>query len=851
MLAINATQSWPSMVSSRLTKVCFWIRIRRFSTSRTAKILRTLAERNTTDSSSLSSVVTQRTSTTDVLKPRPRNLVASKSPYIADVLTKYKNDKTTTLTSKSTRSEVAAATDLATCSLALAKCSASPSIRRSDLESDLMIVLFSDTEEALRKHSQRLDSGGVESARLLVSILHSLARLSRSAHASSPLYSLSSSAAGLLLAEGGGEKLEQLPPRSLSMAAWALSRLGYKNEGLFVRIAELALDGTVCSSWPRWTGSNLDSNQVNGVAKTSSSEKRKIAQSKQESGSPFEPMELSMLTTAIATTLRSSTRSGYLDRFSSFYDPSSSHLYSNQALVSLACSLSASDKVTSGEDKMGTRRKVALTSISEELSSRLDLAASSSSSPKTLNSSNQEVRYNLVGDEDEGVSFGSALSPMEISMSLRAFSKNSVEIHHSHQFVRATVNFLATTGLGSFPPEALTSTAFAVARAKFDEPPSRSFWDAVLSASMVHLRQKQLRASEISSLLWSLTTSSFGGTGAQDFARSALTLVKERPFFFSLPALAQTLWACSLQNVYDGDAFRAAFEHILSTSEMMSTDYARKKVAAMKSNSGYMNRPPPNPDSVLSFLLDEEPPIHLASGVTKIQSQLFIALLGLQLDAPNETHKVLSALPPAAVGAWRRALLRQTPKTSRFQSDVSRILSLSGVPHVQEHATASGLICDLLLTPPHQPLSDGSTSSPLQEEKMGSQTVIEVQGPTHFIRGEEVSNALAKDFSGALTLRADAALLRAKQRYTATTAASTSSAVEDPLSRILFGGLGSGSTAMEAARKLLQPTIKTQAKLRWLQSLGYTVKTVDFIEWNDAVSTEDKQELLEIKGIKK
>jgi len=661
-----------------------------------------------------------------------------------------------------------------------------------------------------------------------------------------------------LLAEGGGEKLEQLPPRSLSMAAWALSRLGHRNEELFARIAELALDGKVCSSWPRWTGgSNLSSSQVNGVAKSSSSEKKKIAQLKQESGSPFEPMELAMLTTAIATTLSSSTRSGYLDRFSSFYNPSSSHLYSNQALVSLACSLSAADKVTSGEDKMGTRRKLALTSISEELSNRLDLAASSSSSssssspPLSPSSSNQEVRYNLVGDEDEGVAFGSALSPKEISMSLRAFSKNSEEIHHSHQFVRATVNFLAATGLGSFPPEALTSTAFAVARAKFDEPPSRSFWDAVLSASTDHLRQKQLRASEISSLLWSLTTSSIGGTGAQDFARSALTLVKERPFSFSLPALAQTLWACSLQNVYDGDAFRAAFEHILSTSEMMSTDNARKKVAAMKSNSGYMSRPPPDPDSVLSFLLDEEPPVHLASGVTKIQSQLFIALLGLQLDAPNETHKVLSALPPAAVGAWRQALLRQTPKTSRFQSDVSRILSLSGVPHVQEHATASGLICDLLLSPPPQPRSNGSTSSPLQEEKMGSQTVIEVQGPTHFVRGEEVSNALAKDFSGALTLRADAALLRAKQRSMATTSVSTSSAVEDPLSRILFGGLGSGSTAMEAARKLLQPTIKTQAKHRWLQTLGYKVKTVDFIEWNEAVSTEDKQELLEIKGIKK
>jgi hypothetical protein len=128
-----------------------------------------------------------------------------------------------------------------------------------------------------------------------------------------------------------------------------------------------------------------------------------------------------------------------------------------------------------------------------------------------------------------------------------------------------------------------------------------------------------------------------------------------------------------------------------------------------------------------------------------------------------------------------------------------------------------------------------------------SQTVIEVQGPTHFIRGEEVSNALAKDFSGALTLKADAVL---KARRRATSAAVTAAA-EDPLSRILFGGLGSGSTAMEAVRKLLQPTIKTQAKRRWLQAMGYTVTSVDFVEWSDAVSTEEKVELLENKGIKK
>jgi hypothetical protein len=776
------------------------------------------------------------------------------SNTITEVLTTYYNNKATSsaaLTSKGTTSSANSTTsDLTTCSLALAKCSASLSISRSDVESDLMIALFLDTDKALQKHSQHFNDGGVENTRLLVSILHSLARLSRSASSSSPLFSLSSTVAGILLSEGS-DRLVELPPRSLSMAAWALSRLGHKNEDLFSRIAELALEGKVCSSWPRWPGSNNidDTNRV--IEKSSSNEKKKIAQLRQESGSPFEPMELAMLTTAIAASLRSSTRSAILDRLSSFYIASNSHLYSNQALVSLACSFSIVDKgVSSGEEIMATRRQSALRSISEVLSSRLDTAASSSSSSSgtttsssstsssTLtSSSNQEMIYNLVGDEfgENNVDSTRSLTPSEIATALRAFS-TSVGPHLSHQYLSATVNYLTTTGLGSFSSEALTSTAFAVARAKFDEPPSQAFWAAVLSASASRLRQNQLRASEVSSILWSLTTSSFGGKDCNEFASSALQVVSQRPYSFSLPALAQTLWACSLQNVYDGAAFKTAFEHIISTSEMTSADQGRKKV---HNTFGTTRR---DPDLMSSFLLDEQPPAHLSSGVTKIQSQLFTALLGLQLDSPSEAEKVLSIIPPTVVSTWRRALLKQAPKSSRFQSDVSRILSLSGVPHVQEHATVAGLICDILLGTPSSHTSSGFSTSPQR-----SQTVIEVQGPTHFIRGEEVSNALAKDFSGALTLKADA-VLKARRR---TSSAAVTAAAEDPLSRILFGGLGSGSTAMEAVRKLLQPTIKTQAKRRWLQAMGYTVTSVDFVEWSDAVSTEEKVELLENKGIKK
>lgn len=403
--------------------------------------------------------------------------------------------------------------------------------------------------------------------------------------------------------------------------------------------------------------------------------------------------------------------------------------------------------------------------------------------------------------------------------------------------------------VSTFDSESMANIAWSYARCRYDSPSTHAMWAAMQASATARVqRLTQLQDQErsevgkdqnsgssrasrqismmstkphhVATLCWAASRSSIA---AQPLLRCALRHAGSHTASYSIPALAQILWSAALQNTYDATAFKSIFEHILALAEQQQSKASANDDAAASSD---------HPDSMAAALL--QPAGNGARGVSKIQSQLHIALRGILVDQPVAASEAgISDLVPASVQeAWFASVLKQEPRSSALQSSVSRVLTSAGIQHLQEHMTPEGLLCDVVI---HDTGSIGASNGAAHKHalKAGERgIVIEVQGPVHFIRGIDVAQSMTRDSdTGTVSFKPLDMML---------------SSVSDGLPA---DASITNSKTLDAARSVLVPDLRTRAKTRWLKATGYRVIAVNFAEWAGCPSTQEKLELLYEKGV--
>ena len=372
----------------------------------------------------------------------------------------------------------------------------------------------------------------------------------------------------------------------------------------------------------------------------------------------------------------------------------------------------------------------------------------------------------------------------------------------------------------------LASTAWAVARARYEGPHSPAFWAATLASARARLAigtwGRSLRAGDVGTLAWAVTMAS---VPAQAFCADALAAAAARPSHFSLLALAQICWAAAIQGVVTHAALTPILAHVIESAEIAEALEKREGRKVSKS-----------PDAFVAMLL--HPVIStndvegiLASTTKRVQGQLYTALLALSVGG-GELGAAHAIVPEITIRAWKSALAGAT-RSSRLHADVSRVLTAAGLAHSNEVTTPAGLVVDILLG------NDELVNVVESKNALPSQgiIIIEVQGPSHFTRGLDTAAALTSlsrvgdGAGGTPVLAIDALLARGPGDDSI------------PLS------LGGDADAAAAAATVLVPTLRTRAKRGWLASAGFQIVEINFAEWASRASTQEKMELLSEKGV--
>jgi hypothetical protein len=735
-------------------------------------------------------------------------------------------------------------------------------------------------------------AAGAHDPRVLASLLHSLAKLQGAVRN------------GKLLAAATERlvpSLGELPPRPLAMAAWALARTGRREPALFRTVAGLLTTG-VCASWPKWTpqgGSGPPAEAERGGRAAAAAAAARAARE----GSPFAPSDLALLATAFATAGAFDAKAH--SALAHFAAPLLEH-FPQSSLISLAWACSSSlrqaQRGQGGTEDQDSRLRF-LFETAEEVNLRLSIAvekeaqmpgrprpAAAPLEPDALEKSHlaavaatrarnsDSASWNAL--EDEGAEGGDSslaassrnepMSPRALATVLHAFGSAGLRVPHllgttarfilsapsspqrrgAHRGLLSSSSFLTTVD-----SESLARIAWAFARARYSTPASQALWEGVVTEAAARTAAATAqggtkgsssahgtRPAHIATWCWAATSAS---VPARPLLRAALAYAGPHAASFSVPALAQLLWAAAVQGEYGAEPgdVRAILEHVLAVAELKQRGAGAGSGASANpgaSSGRGSSLEGWDPDAVAASLLlaPGDAGSGGASGVRKAQAQLYTAVVGLRLDklggpasAGASVHhgwgEAADTVPAAVLPVWRAALLHEEPRVSRLQEDVSRSLSSAKIEHVLEHVTEHGLVCDILVPPPKKAGVRGGVRG----------LVIEVQGPAHFARGLDVAQALRRDASGSVSFTPrDMVVLRDGGAGAWGDAAGDRAASPSPtLSSDLAGHL--------------RPSLRTYAKTRWLRAAGYEVVAVSFAEWATAPSSQEKLELLHGKGL--
>ena len=399
--------------------------------------------------------------------------------------------------------------------------------------------------------------------------------------------------------------------------------------------------------------------------------------------------------------------------------------------------------------------------------------------------------------------------------------------------------------MSEVPAPTVAQAAWTFARSRFESAATPAFWAAAVERAVDALAARDMRGGDVGTVAWATTMASIP---AGVFVSSSLAAAAAHPASFALPALAQILFATGVQRSARvegvstrGDAARvvAVLEHVLRRAEEH----------AVKIERGGTPAPSTDPDAVARWLCCDGDNGRASAGVAppaahatleRIQGQLYTAVLSFALSARGgegesddaEAAAVIAAVPPRVLSKWRNTLVGM-PTPSRLHADVSRVLQRAGIAHSSEVATPEGLLIDIVL-------GDRPSAAAVDAAPFGARSAshtrplaIEVQGPAHFTSGYEAAAALISASGGA---RKHSLALSQPKLSDAALAAAVPLVVED---------CGSNRGDKHA----LVPTLRTRAKRAWLLAAGYDVVEVDFLEWAEAPSTEEKMELLARKGV--
>ena len=355
------------------------------------------------------------------------------------------------------------------------------------------------------------------------------------------------------------------------------------------------------------------------------------------------------------------------------------------------------------------------------------------------------------------------------------------------------------------------------------------------------LRLSGLRTHHAATVLWATTVASVSARGLARSAVASLAL-PGRAAAYSLPALAQLMWAAGIQGagiaganengkcwgdmhagvpddaVYAG--FSAGWSHVVDLVRVSEAKVALGYAPHSPLFRQVADAPPGASDTVDNFhardwdglandLMMPAPP---GSAVARLQAQLYTSWLALSLDALTPTAgggtHPCGTLPPSVVAAlaalpmplrvvWRAAVASVEPCVSPLQESVVTTLARLGVRCLPEAVTPEGLSVDALLC-----------------SSNGPSIAVEMNGPHHYVGGDAHVAMAASAAASRWTLDRD-----------------------------------DYEEGMPAPRSVLVPTLKTAAKQRWLAASGFRPVSISWLDWQRAPSTEERAELFEAKGI--
>jgi hypothetical protein len=353
-----------------------------------------------------------------------------------------------------------------------------------------------------------------------------------------------------------------------------------------------------------------------------------------------------------------------------------------------------------------------------------------------------------------------------------------------------------------------------------------------------------INPTDLASILHACADASVAAT---PLARTALVHLSQNLSSFTVPTAARVLWAAALQGVYSPLTSAAVFRRVCRHSSAVLADKIGESLELGDEGALYATTAfvPEGSTSSQPSKSSAALPTRKQRSVRIVQSQLYMAWMGLSLEGPSDaiTKAALDTVPQSVLSAWRSsyALADGDVHSSALHTEVSRLLSLASVKHELEFLLPEGIRVDVIVPAEFTTLhvAPGQHRRPV--------VVLEVNGPSHYAPSPQslfdVENAAAAANRDALspTFRPVDTLLQPVSLSTLASFRTTSESVFD-LSERSDAGLAQRSPP-------LAPSLRTRARSRWIKAAGYACVTVDWSEWADRPSTEERLELLADKGI--
>jgi hypothetical protein len=652
------------------------------------------------------------------------------------------------------------------------------------------------------------------------------------------------------------------PPRSLAMLAWAGPRLGMRDGAFYSNLWE-ATRGGVCGGWPKWIAPPPPGQRM--PPRTAAVD---------AAASPFEPIDLALLIAGFAAAGSAAATPAVYNGLAAWVLDASAYM-PHAALASVIASygsflgpssgrtLRALPKTDSAEAEKDARLRT-LFALAEEVSVRCIIARIAAE-----RAAGESV---VPGDGSGVVTTGPRSMPLPPTLAV-AMLRSLLSAGLQPTSVLAPLVRLLSVRAGpstrivsSLPPEALADAGWCIARGQYEDAYTPVLWSAIRRAveiaggsgtALPGRLGPGTRPSHLSTLAWALASAS---VPARTAVGGILDAAAARPAAFSVPALTVLAWAGAMQGSLTPARLGPMLEHVV--------DVAGEKAAGTRERAAGKDAPPVrpgDPDIHAGELLLSRP---TAPGVARMQAQLRMALLGLALDGrPEDTaegQEVEATVPPAVLAAWTAALHAAQPRASRLQAEASRVLTSVGLPHSAEHVTAEGLLVDAWISQDAaRAAAAGAGHSPAVWDAFPRGIAITLNGPLQHCaavpgfnagHGEVVSQGgLDVELPGmvepvaARRVWADLRDLEDSLRNGLGEGGRRAARGAEDEGELTASGIPFADLA--ALSRALAPALRTARKARWLRALGFKPVSLSFVEWEGALSTQERAELLSAAGV--